>query len=120
MGSPFDVLRDNVFDTIKNVFGYECSWTAIDGGASYTGKVNFQNPTEVLKNIGVQYDENDWMMEYREGDFAGLFERVEKRNTPAEVVTIDSNNYYVMAVIQVHDGATYRAVLKPTNNDLTE
>ena len=68
-GSPFDIIRDTTFDITRKVFGYECSWTANSGGASFTGLVHFKNPTEEVRLVGVEYNENDWVMEYREGDF---------------------------------------------------
>ena len=113
MGSVFDNLRDITFDTTKRVFGYRCSWTATTGGATYTGLVHFKNPTEEVRMQGVQYDQNDWQMEYREGDFPTLFNLVEERRDPPEVVNIDDQEYYVMSVVQIFDGATFRATLKP-------
>lgn len=120
MGSPFDTMRDAVFNQTKNLFGYDCSWSARDGGATYTGKVLFKNPTEEVRLQGVEYDAEDWCMEYKHGDFPGLYERVEQRNDPPEIVTIDGKNYYVKNVVKVWDGATYRANLKPSDNDLDE
>lgn len=114
MGSPFDALRDQTFDQTTNVFGYDCIWNATDGGTSFSGKVHFKNPTSELRMVGVEYDEEDWTMEYKEGDFIGLYERVEARNDDPELVTIDGNLYYVKKIKKIHDGATYIAALKPS------
>lgn len=112
MGSPFDNLQNLIFDTTKDLFGFECSWTAQDGGASYTGKVHFKNPTQKLKDIGVEFDPTNWEMEYRFGDFDGLQERVEARNSK-EKVTVDGVEYYVINIDTDWDGKTYTAKLKP-------
>ena len=118
MGSFFDNLRDLTFDTTKDVFGYTCSWESRDLEATYEGKVHFKNPTDELRMQAVEYNPDDWQMEYKEGDFVGLKERVQRHDDNPEIVTIDSNKYYVMSVIMVSDGGTYRANLKPINNNL--
>lgn len=117
MGSIFDTLRDLTFEHTKKVFGYEASWIARDGSESYVGLVHFKNPTEEVRLQAVEYDENDWIMEYKEGDFPTLFGLVEKQNDPPEKVIIDSKEYYVTNVIKVFDGGTFKANLKPINND---
>lgn len=118
MGSFFDNLRNNVFDTTRKTFGYHASWTSRDGTKTFEGLVHFKNPTEEVRLQAVEYDENDWQMEYREGDFEGLFEFVEKQSDPPEKVCIDGKDYYVTNVIKIFDGGTLRANLKPINNDI--
>lgn len=113
-GSAFDNLQNLVFDTAKGLYGYDASWTAVDSGAAWTGKVLFKNPTEQYQ-LGVaqfQYDPYRYEMEYKFGDFEGLKERVDKRSTD-EVVTIDGKEYFVRAVDTLFDGKTYKATLTP-------
>jgi hypothetical protein len=111
-GTFFDDMQNTVFETVKEVFGPEVSWTSIDQLASYTGKILFKNPTEELQTAGVFYDPQTWMMEYKEGDFPGLKERVDARGTP-EIVVIDGANFVVKSIDTVFDGKTFRAHLQP-------
>lgn len=111
-GTPFDVLQSAVFETTKAVFGYECSWTAQDKGGSYSGKVHFSNPTEALRTIGVEYDPTAWEMEYKDGDFPGLKERVDRRDSK-ERVNIAGTEYWVKQILTKFDGKTFVASLKP-------
>lgn len=112
MGSAFDSLRNSVFDTTKAVFGRQAEWIAADGGASFSGRVHFNNPTEALKVQGFEFQADAIEIEYREGEFAGLKERVDKRGT-SETITIDSTEYLVRQVVRIHDGSTYLARLVP-------
>ncbi|MGI9158253.1 MAG: hypothetical protein ACR2K1_00725, partial [Saprospiraceae bacterium] len=62
-----------------------------------------------------QYDPYKYEMEYKEGDFPGLINRVEARGTP-EIVTVDGKEYHVRDITAEYDGKTYRATLQPVQD----
>ena len=112
MPSAFDSLRNTVFDNTRAGFGRQAVWMAADGGASFSGLVHFNNPTESLKTLGFEFQVDAIEIEYREGEFEGLKERTDKRNS-SEVITIDGTEYLVRQVLQIHDGGTFLAKLVP-------
>lgn len=114
MGSAFDIMQRTVFATAQNQFGFDASWTPANGGTTYTCKVLFRNPTEVMKLAGAQFmfDPHKYEMEYQTGDFPGLKEAADTRTTN-ERVTVDGSDFYVMEVAALYDGKTFRATLNP-------
>lgn len=114
-GSAFDALQNTMFETVKNQFGFSATWTASDSSQTWEGLVLFRNPTQVFELSGFgQYDPTLWEMEYKFGDFPGLRELVDMRETQ-EVVTIDGVQYYVRAVSTIYDGRTIKATLNPVS-----
>jgi hypothetical protein len=113
MGSPFDLLQTTVFDNILNVFGVEAEWEAADKGASFVGRVLFNNPTEPLRLQGFEFDPTKYEIEFREGQFPGLKERVDSRKT-TEFVFVDGSRYAVLAIVMKYDGKTIRASVQPS------
>lgn len=117
MGSFFDSFRDNVFSHTTKTFGYPCEWTSTDGLVSFSGLVHFKNPTEEVQIQGVEYDSDDWIMEYNAVDFPGLLDRVEQVNNVPEKISLDGKTFTVKNAYKVHDGGTIRANLILSNND---
>lgn len=112
-GSAFDNMQSGVFEQVKKLFGYAATWTSVDGGATWTGRVLFKNPTELYEPGGTfQYDPYRYEMEYKYGDFFGLKDRVDARSTN-EVVTVDGKQYHVRAIDTEFDGKTFKATLQP-------
>lgn len=112
-GSAFDLMQSSVFEQAKSLFGFDASWTAMDGGATWTGKVLFKTPTELYSPGGTfQFDPYRYEMEYKSGDFPGLKERADKRATQ-EIVTVDGKEYHVRNIDTDFDGKTLRATLQP-------
>jgi hypothetical protein len=112
-GSNFDTMQNSLFETVKNQFGFSAIWTASDSSETWEGLVLFRNPTQVAELAGFgQFDPTIWEMEYKFGDFPGLRELVDGRNTE-EVVEIDGTEYYVRAIATVFDGRTIKATLQP-------
>jgi hypothetical protein len=101
MANLFDRLQDKTFDTCLKWFGYEATW-----GAS-TEKVLFNAPNTREELSGVDYAPLGYYMEYRAGQFAGLFELA--REGTVQAVTVNGVSYVVRSVEAVHDGKTYRA-----------
>lgn len=110
MPSNFDNLQNAVFEQAKGLFGYDASWVSVDTAAVWSGKVLFKMPTETYSPGTMAWDPYRYEMEYKEGDFPGLYDRVESRG-PAETVTIDGKNYNVRDIIADWDGKTFRATL---------
>lgn len=112
-GSVFDIMQSTAFQTVQNLYGYDASWTPANGGATYSAKVLFQNPTEIYKLGGlVSFDPYRYEMEWKYNDFPGLKEAVDDRNMTPEKVTIDGNEYHILAVDVLYDGKTFRATLQ--------
>lgn len=110
--SPFDALSRTVFNTTVNVMGYTATWTPAGGGETYTAKVHFNNPTEMVQRVGIEYNPDAWQMEYYLDDFPGLKDLADGRGS-LEVVTVADQEWYVKTVIKKYDGKTYIAELKP-------
>lgn len=116
MPSNFDTMQAGVFEQAKGLFGYPATWVSVDGTKTWTGKVLFNNPTANYAPGGTfQYDPYRYEMEYKDGDFPGLIERVDERGTP-ETVTVDGKEYHVRAISADFDGKTYRATLQPVQD----
>lgn len=110
--TPFQALQNTAFGIVQQTMGYEASWTPALGGAAYTARVLFQNPTEMKKIAAIDYSPQDWVVEYKEGDFPGLMDAVITRSTN-EVIEIQGTDYYVTDVSRKYDGQTYIAKLIP-------
>ena len=113
-GSPFDALSRNVFTTTVDIMGYVATWTPSGGGDSYVAKVHFNNPTEAVQRVGIEYNPTAWQMEYYIGDFPGLKALADGRGS-LEVVNVAGYDWYVKTVVKKHDGKTYIAELKPVS-----
>lgn len=120
MLNPFDGLSMNVFDIVTQTMGYDASWSPSSGGAEQTGQVLFSKPTQHIEKYQyrdkygeIEYDPNQYRMEYKEPIFTGLKAAVDENEN--EIVEIDGiGSFIVMKVLQVWDGRTYIAMLKPT------
>jgi hypothetical protein len=112
MASPFDSLQDATFSTVTNIMGYDAEWTPKAGGETQSAKVLYNGPTEKEKLFSADYDPLKIMMEYKEGDFAGLFDASRVKNS-REIVQIDSlGEFYIKSVKKKWDGKTYEAQLE--------
>ncbi len=113
MPSAFDNMQSGVFGQARSLFGYPAAWVSVDTEAQWSGKVLFKNPTENIQNGSFAYDPYRYEMEYFDGDFPGLLERVEARNSVPETVTVDGKQYEVRDITAAFDGKTYKATLQP-------
>lgn len=110
--SPFQALQTTAFGIVQKVMGFAAVWEPSSGGAPYEARVLFENPTDLQALAGVDYAPQEWKMEYKQGDFPGLFELVRARATE-EVVEIDSIQYVVMDCALKYDGQTYICNIQP-------
>lgn len=112
MANIFDSLQDNLFNLTTTVFGYDAEWTPSAGGALQTARVHFKKPTaERDVHYEVIFNSVMHMMEYKFGDFVGLFEAVQGNQN--ETVTINGIDYYIRQIRAYWDGKTYRAEIEP-------
>lgn len=108
MPNLFDKLQDQCFDTSSKVFGYDATW---NNDPAITGRVLFRKPTERELLMGqMGYDPRDFVMEYKEGDFEGLWESLRAGNL--EEVTIQGTVYVARFVDAHFDGKTYKVRLE--------
>lgn len=106
MGSRFDNIQRSMFDKVTHLFGYTASWGNITGWAL------LKEPTDRDTINGVDFTPFHRIMEWRSGEFEGLFEAIREAATVIEV-TIDEKKYYVAEAAAKYDGKTYRAVIYP-------
>ncbi len=111
MPNLFDDLQDRVFDTSSKVFGYDATWLPSEDPA-VTGRVLFRKPTEreILMGSNGGYHPRDYMMEYKEGDFVGLWERL--RQGEWERVVVNEVHYFARFAEADFDGKTYKVKLE--------
>lgn len=110
MGNPFDGLQNKLFKTASKFFGYTAEWLPTAGGALQTAKVLYKKPNEVrVLDTAFEYNPENHMMEYQEGDFVGLYESV--REGAKEFVEVEGTRFYVEGVKAYWDGKTLRAEL---------
>ena len=128
MGNIFDSLQNTLFNVVTATMGYDAQWLNSQLGdfdakdfkpadfdtfsdALVTGKVLYKGPTEKEKLLDADFDPEKVYMEYKQGDFTGLFEAVrQNRFEPVRIVDI---GYFKVRSISKHwDGKTLIAILK--------
>lgn len=111
--NPFDLLQSTAFNVVTNTMGYDATWMrseVLTGDVTFTARVLLNNPTEDRKVLKTDFDPLTHRMEYKQGDFPGLFEMVQKGRE--EVVTVNGQQYGIIHVTAKYDGKTYIAELQ--------
>lgn len=108
--SLFDGIQDNVFNIVNKTFGDYATWIPTISREKITGGILFKDATETYKILDQPYSPKNCIMEYKKGDFVGLFESVSRGSE--EIVTIKNIEYGVMKVISKYDGKTFIAELQ--------
>lgn len=106
----FDSIQDTVFNIVSNTFGDSASWMPSNGVVLITGSILFKDATETAKILDQPYTPKNCMMEYKFGDFTGLFELTAVGSE--ERVNINSLEYGVLKVTSKWDGKTFFAELQ--------
>jgi hypothetical protein len=106
----FDSIQDSVFNIAANTFGSVASWIPSDGFEVISGPILFKDATETAKILDKPYSPKNCMLEYKQGDFTGLFELA--AGGSEEVITINTLNYGVLNVTSKWDGKTFLAELQ--------
>lgn len=119
MPSPFDSLRDTVFNLTQQTFGYQLSWVSLDEQVSWEGMVHFRHPASEYTQHNAVYDPLRYYIEFVDGQLDGLVERVQNRaQREFELVEVDGRRFHVVSIDEVRDGDTIRAVLRPERPQL--
>ncbi len=109
MANLFDHLQDTAFNLVTKTMGYAASWT--DGQAlTQNANVLLNDPTKTATILDQPFNPKMHLMEYKQGDFKGLFELV--NSGKEHIVTINGMNYGVLDVNSKFDGKTYVATLQ--------
>lgn len=111
MSNLFDSYQNGVFDRVTNIMGRDAIWIPMNGDPTQTGRVLLNEPTEQEMIDKASFNPRTRRMEYKDGVFTGLFERVQ-RNYPEEV-EIDSVMYVCSAAEAKFDGKTYTIIVDP-------
>jgi hypothetical protein len=113
--TPFDGIQDAAFNAVNAVFATDASWTPSGGGSAMTGKVLLKEPTEEKELAGREFSPYHRTLEYKQGDFDGLCERVRMGDT--ESMVIGGQTYVVRTCNPLYDGKTFKALVE-LNTDL--
>lgn len=114
--SFFDNIQRNVFQVTQNIFGDTASWLPFDGSQEQTAKVLYKEPTEKHRMDQNDIDIEEYCMEYKAGDFSGLFESVARVNNEQVKITFadgSENTFWVKQCKKTFDGKTIKAYLQP-------
>jgi hypothetical protein len=124
--NPFDSMAKAVFDTLAGVMGYDAVWTPSVGGAAQQARVFLNLPTQKRESFqyrdrygDIEYDPNQYYLEFKRGDFLGLVEAVDAGKN--EVVQIDITqsgtsvlqSFYVMKIHSMFDGNNFICPITP-------
>ena len=129
MTNQFDTMGKLAFNVITTTFGYEARWQPLASPVTpiMVAIVGFGEPTEGqnLGNRGLrsmidEYDVFHFWIEWKKGDFPGLFESVRAGNNgDEEKVTVFSDVYpvgrdfLVQEVKSIFDGRCFKAKIQP-------
>lgn len=99
-----------MFGTVTTAMGYDATWTPAGSSTPLTGRVLFKKPTEEMELADAKVDFNPFVyfIEYKEGVFPGLIERV-RANENTETIVIAGQLYDVMSIDAMYDGKTFKA-----------
>ena len=105
--SNFDAIQEAAFSTVHNVYGDVALWTS-NNNLSGDVLVNAKNEKETI-DTGIGYEGAQYVLEYYEGTFPGLYEKVKKGKT-TEYFTVNGINLVNMpqAIEKMWDGKTYK------------
>lgn len=106
----FDSIQDSAFNVVVNTFGGAASWLPSNSPDLVEGGILFKDATETAKLLEQPYNPKNCMMEFKKGDFPGLFELTAIGSE--EIVKINTVNYGVLKVTSKWDGKTFFAELQ--------
>lgn len=99
-----------MFNTVTSAMGYDATWTPSGSSTPQLGRVLLKKPTEEMElaNEKVNYNPFVHFIEYKEGVFPDLLERV-RANETTETIVIDGNSYDILSIDALYDGKTLKA-----------
>ncbi len=98
----FDSLQIQANSIVNTTFGYDAVWNPLDESAPVAGRVLLNKPTQRHNVTDEEYDAISPKMEYFEGEFPGLLQRV--RENSSEPITIDGVVFYTLRAELKFDG----------------
>ena len=107
----FDGLQSLAVDTVLNTMGYVATWKR-EGHPEVSGTVLLNRPTQKDEVSDLDYDAISPKMEYKEGEFLGLFDYVRGNNDPAEI-WIGGYQHFAFKAERKFDGKTVIIHLTP-------
>lgn len=114
--SYFDNIQKTVFQIASNVFGDNCFWLPLSGGAELNASVLYQEPSSKRSIDRNDYEIEDYSIEYNISDLPGLYDSVLRRNNEQiRIVKKDGTEikFWVDHAKKIFDGRTIKAFLKP-------
>lgn len=110
----FDSLQNLVFNVPAALFGEPATWTPSVGGAQLSAQVFFKDPSELngFARKGQhtslpEFEPGVPLIEYKSGDFPGLFESVSSKNK--EYILLNDKRYFITKVVKKFDGKIFYA-----------
>lgn len=113
MGNIFDALESATFKIVGKTMGYDAVWIPSDGSyqQGYTARVLFIDPSKDVDFKQVKYSSLDFEIEYENGFFPLLKEKVDSRNS-VETISLKGSSFTVVKIRTKVDGDTICATLK--------
>jgi hypothetical protein len=111
MGNLFDTVQAAAHQVVNNTMGSAASWTPSAGGATVTGIVLFNKPTQKAEIPDEDYLAISPKVEYLEPAFPGLFESV--RLNRSEVIVVDGVSFSIYRAERKYDGKTIIIHVEP-------
>lgn len=113
--SFFDDIQNLAFDIVTASFGDSATWHPFDNSPEQTAIVLYKDATSKHDLSNVDYDIEDYMIEYKMGDFEGLKESVGAGNNERVRMTKGNTTFefLVRRCISKYDGKTIIAYLNP-------
>lgn len=110
----FDRAKSLAYKATTAIMGYDAEWYDDDSEETFTARVHFKYPTpkEELLPSDIYYMPTEPIMEYFEGSFPNLKQKVDE-NSNQEVFIDGIGNFYVRSIIRKYDGDTLVAILTP-------
>ncbi len=99
-------LQDNAYNVVATTMGYPASWLPDGADTAFTAKVLFNEPTDDKDKVSEQqYVSPNPQMEYKQGNFPGLYEAIRSSNGGQEI-TINGMAYIALIANRKYDGKT--------------
>jgi hypothetical protein len=112
--SLFDSLQNTVFDLTATTFGYPATWKPSDSEEILNAIVLYKDATEKHGLSDQDYNIERYQMEYKNGDFEGLKEKIaagDLENVKIELKPGVIGTFAVRRIETKYDGKTIVAFL---------
>jgi hypothetical protein len=110
MPTPFDDVRELMFESVLERMGKHMSWTSSMDGQIRKGKVLYREPSDEERLLDKEYYPDVFYIEFKDSEFRGLDDAVDEGHS--EVVTIEGKEYWVRWCIKLWDGFNHKARLE--------